>query len=701
MYRNDALPSFRDPWALIRECAAALRPPAKTIVSEWAQQFRRLKNPSGYSGPWKNDKAPYLVEPMNRTLARDVAQVTIVGPSQCGKSEVALNVIGHAVQCRPRDILMLLPTQEMCRDFAERRLKRRLIDPCETVAAELGEDRGDDKALTKSFKSGMMVSVAWPAPSQLASRPVPLVIIDERDRMSDDVGDEGDPVALARNRTKSFGKDGCVLVISSPSRLDSTGIISDFDAGDRRLWAVPCVECDEYFTPGFDHNRRPTLEHLDIPEGCKDPHDAYEQARLACPNCGGLIEYRHQHAMNMRGRWVAQGQWVDTDGQVHGEPPRTRSASYSIHGLVAAFIDWGTVAYNWMVAEQHYERTGDESKLKTFFNTDLGVNYTPRHEGETPVEAHELADRREPDWAMGVVPKGALFLTAAVDTQKNRFEVLVRAWGANYESWLIDRFAIRQLEDGKTDLRPASYPEHWNVLLDRVVQARYPLAEDPEQVMPIATTAIDTGGLDGVWPNAQAFYRKARKAGVPDRQIMLIKGSSNPNAPMLPRPSYELDGKGRIKRGGWKLYNLGVSALKDGEMNRMRREVPGEGYIHLPSDFSDDALAEMTSEHKEGGRWVQDEKRNETFDLLGYTAAGYLRVRPWKVNWDRPPVLLRPEPATPAPDAEDVASEFEQPDGPEAELIEPEPVEPQPEPATRKRRFRRKPPSGGGFVNNW
>src|SRR3546814_10676949 len=47
-------------------------------------------------------------------------------------------------------------------------------------------------------------------------------------------------------------------------------------------------------------------------------------------------------------------------------------------------------------------------------------------------------------YPMKTVPPGVLFLTAFVDVQVDRFEVVVIGWNLQRESWLIDRFPIKQ-----------------------------------------------------------------------------------------------------------------------------------------------------------------------------------------------------------------------------------------------------------------
>jgi phage terminase large subunit GpA-like protein len=82
--------------------------------------------------------------------------------------------------------------------------------------------------------------------------------------------------------------------------------------GTRHHWAWPCAHCSEYFIPRFDCLR--------FPENAT-PMLAARETHLECPHCGGVIEEKHKAAMNARGRYVAPGQSIDSDGNVRGDAP--------------------------------------------------------------------------------------------------------------------------------------------------------------------------------------------------------------------------------------------------------------------------------------------------------------------------------------------------------------------------------------------
>lgn len=638
---REELPDFRSAAELRKRATAALRPPTKISVSQCAQEHRRLNTPGGYTGRWHNELTPFLVAPMDAGSATETSVVALLGPSQFGKTEVILNVLGHTAKYNPGDILVLQPTRVLAQDFSERRIVR-LFKHSPDIRDELGDERSDDKTFQKVFVNGSMVSIAWPTVSQLSSRPVPLVIIDERDRMPDDIGGEGDPVELGLARTKTY-RNGYVLVVCSPSRSNKTGIVAIFNSGSAELWFVKCKHCGEYWSPGFDRDKRtPTLDHLQLPD---DDGLTMEQraagAELSCDRCGGLHSEQDKAALNAGGVYVGAGQTIAADGAVTGELVTRRRRTFWFHGLMSPFARLTDIANTRLVAENYFEETGDESKLKTFYNTDLGVPYISQAAGRALV-SEEIEGRAE-GYKLQEVPTGVRFLTASVDIQGDRFEVMVMGWGERAEGWVIDRFAIRQLDDGRTDIKPAIFEEHWHELIPRVFNRVYPFANDPTKGLRPAVVSIDTGGAKGTTQNAYQFYRHARKARVPMRSIMLVKGANNKRAAALGLPSHERDQNGDKVAGGARFFVLGVHELKATVVNRLRRNLPGPGFIHTPVDLERRYYEEWVAERLEGDEWVRHGP-NETLDLTGYNIAAYLRIRPHRIDFDKAlPDFAKPE----------------------------------------------------------
>lgn len=655
------LPSPADVFAA---AAINLRPPEKVTVAEAAARHRVLDNPGGgYSGPWQNDQAPYLVRPMNCLSDDAYRLVLLMGCAQGGKSEIPLNWLLHTAIYDPADMLWCQVDRDMMRDFSVSRVDK-MVRLAPALAERQLQQQGADNIFSKLFR-GMMARFIWPVPGQFTQRPVPRFVIDDYDNLNegkpDDIGGQGDALTLAQGRQTTFEGREKGYVASTPALGAEHGIEALVRSGTDETYRVPCPGCNGFFALDFD-------KHLDfIREGT--PAEAEQSARVACPHCGMVIEQSHKYEMMIAGVWAGPQQDVTDNGEITGPERDTDIASFSIDGLMG-FASWGRIARLWREAQIDFELTQNEQKLRAFYNVRVGKNYTSQLAGEEPMEADELAGRCE-DWTLGTVPEGVAVLTAAVDVQGNRFEVLVTGWGESSEAWLIDRFAILQLEDGRTRIDPGKRPEHWGVLLDKVIRRRYPLASEPSETMPILTTAIDTGGEAGVSDNAVKFWTTARQEGVPNIAITLVKGGANPRAMLLPPPTY-LDRKpnGEPRKSGPRLYVPNVSELKDMLDARLRREIPGPGYLHFPADFEAEWFEELTAERKENGVWTRVRRRNETLDLYGYneTARRRLCGNRTDINWvpthakpmkfDDAPKPVAPQPQRTHPNMQQPRSSF-------------------------------------------
>ena len=71
--------------------AESIRPPARMLVSEAAEEYRYLREKT-HVGYWDNDIAPYAVEIMDEMESLDFYGVCFVGPARCGKSDIFLPV---------------------------------------------------------------------------------------------------------------------------------------------------------------------------------------------------------------------------------------------------------------------------------------------------------------------------------------------------------------------------------------------------------------------------------------------------------------------------------------------------------------------------------------------------------------------------------------------------------------------------------
>lgn len=645
--------------AMRRDVASLLKPPRRMPVAEAVKQFMRVPIGAGSSLPWEADLTPYMIEPMNCLTRREFDAVVFVGPARTGKTLGLIDGwIVYGIVCDPGDMLVVQMTETKAREHSKTRLSRTFKHSPE-VAKRLSLLRNDNNVHDRIFRDGSFLKIGWPAISIFSSSDYKRVALTDYDRFPEDIDGEGDGFSLASKRTTTFMSAGMTLVESSPGReiTDSkwrrtspheapptTGILSLYNRGDRRRWYWPCPHCGEYFQPA----RENMVGYLEI----ADPVEASEAARLQCPHCAGLIEPEQKRTLNNLGVWLIEGQHIDCDGSITGEPRRSRIASFWMEGPAAAYQTWAQLVYKLLTAEQEFERTGSEEPLKAVINTDWGLPYLPYTGGEQR-KAETLMVRAE-TVKKRTVPDGVRFLVATVDVQggKNRrFVVQVMGYGAYGERWVVDRYNIRQSirpgPDGESlPIDPSAYLEDWDLLRSDVLDKAWQMDSNPAITLPILAMGVDSGGEDGVTGNAYEFWRQCRRDGV-HKRVYLFKGDSQFRSKLITKtfPNNTDRANRRAEAGGSvPLYLLQTNQLKDRINNALSRDTPGANYVHFPDWLGEWFYDELTYEERgSDGKWIKPGKgANEAFDLMVYAQALVILRGYEKINWDRPPPWAQP-----------------------------------------------------------
>lgn len=646
---------FKSVGDIFCELAEMLRPPERLSVSAAAEKYRYVNSPGAYVGPWKNSTVPNMVEPMDTFASRRYNGMVFVGPAQCGKTDsLVINALVYSVLVEPLDLMLVCPTMTAARDFSIRRIDR-LHRHSDEVGAMMLPGADADNKFDKSYRNGLLFTLSWPTPTELAGKPIGRVILTDRDRMPDDVDGDGEPFDLASKRTTTFGSYAMTVAESSPSRPvenprwiaktpheapPTGGIMSLYNRGDRRRWYWPCPECDMFFEGTFDL--------LEIDEKAKGTnYERSQTVRMRCPHCAALIHPDKRGEMQEWGIWLKDGQGIDKLGRVFGPEPRTSIASFWMNGVAAAFTSWSKLYATFLDANDHYERTGSEDALVKFFNTDIGVPYVPKSLYD--VRSPEVIKSRAEDLGERVVPEGVRFLVATVDVQKNMFVVQVHGIlpGTPFDIVLVDRFNIVKSDREDDDceklwVKPATYLQDWDKITELVLKKEYPLADESGRMMSIRFTMCDSGGEDGVTGMAYAYYRALREENM-HRRFVLSKGTGAPEAPRT-RLAYPDSGKKdklNGPRGDVPVLMLHANVIKDMLNGRLDSVEPGKGMIRFPNWLSDKFYSELCAETRTAKGWENlNKERNESWDLLymciGCAISEFLRVE--QIDWSNPPL---------------------------------------------------------------
>lgn len=638
--------------AIRRDVAVMLRPPRRVSVSQAAAENLRVVDGGGNVAPWSADMTPYMVEPMDCLSQRSYDTVVFVGPSRSGKTMSLVDAWQCYVRtCDPGDMIIVQITEDKAREYSKVRLARQFVASPE-MAKRVSPRAHDDNVHDKIFRDGSLLSIKWPSKNTFASSDYRFVALTDYDRLSEDIGKEGDPYSLASKRTQTFLSRGMTLVESSPGVevIDDDwrspdgqphmfppvrGVCDLFNAGDRRRFYWPCDGCGNFYQPSFDNWN-------------------LETATPECPHCGHMPVESDKRRLNGHRLWLPEGCTFSASGKVEGAPRKTRIASFAMEGPAAAYQPWSSLSQKLLAAEQTYELTGSQKPLQAVTNTDWGRPHVRRRLVNAR-SSERLQDRATITEAR-VVPPGVRFLTATVDVQggkDSRFVVQVHGHGIDRERWVVDRFNIKEDRgpDGDkepTRIRPATQPEDWDVLTRDLLSRTYPLAGERDMRMPIMMVGVDTGGEEGVTPQAYSWYRRLIRAAM-SRRVILLKGATHKQQTLVRITHPVSKGKGGGK-GDVPLHILATDELKDQVGAQLDRELPGPNFLHTPAWIDRWWYDELAAEERdENGKWQRRGKRpNEAFDLLAYDLAVLMHLGADKIDWDDPPDWAKPWDSNPA-----------------------------------------------------
>ncbi len=577
-----------------------LRPPPQLTVSQWADQHRVLSTrASSEPGPWRTSRTPYLRDIMDALSAVHPARrVVFMKGAQVGASEGGNCWLGYIMHHVPAPVLAVQPTVELAKRFSRQRIDPLLEEtPAlrERVAPARARDSGNTM-LSKEFPGGILVLTGANSAVGLRSMTARFLFLDEVDAYPGDVEGEGDPIALAEARARTFGWRRKAYLVSTPTIAGRSRIEREYHASDQRRFFLPCPHCQAMQWLRF--------ERLIWTKG--NP----TSAAYHCEDCDAPIGEHHKTAMLAGGEWRATATSQD---------PNTVGFHISALYSPVGWLSWEQIARDWEAAQ------GKPEDLKTFRNTVLGEVW--QEHGEAP-DWERLVERRE-DFAVGSVPSGVLVLTAGVDVQDDRIEVDVWGWAEGYTSWLVDHVVM-----------PGSPRERapWGELA-KLLARDWPRGTGTAGAMRIAKVCVDTGGRDTA--SVYGHLRHLR-----DPRIAPTKGVEGWNRAQPVQGPTLVDAlvNGQKLRRGLKLWTVSVSTWKADLYRRLwlgrgeAAEFP-VGWVHLPRGIEVEWVKQLVGEQLRTVKdrrgftrqeWAKLRERNEALDC-----AVLARAALWLLGADR------------------------------------------------------------------
>jgi len=389
--------------------------------AEWADTYRVLgvDESANRSGRWKTEA--WQAGILEAFADPRLDWVVVLKAAQMGVSELVRCAIGRWACLDPGDTLWVMSTEAAARRSMKKLQAMFRSTPC--LRGLISPRRRDTSLLEMVLSSGMKIVIGWSgSASSLASDPFRRVILDETGLYADRVGKEGNPVRLAEERIKTYGRRGKMILLSKPSHADDM-ICSHFDdCLDRQEFHVPCAACGELQAlqwgavrwPGGDPERAPSSSEDRVRLAAAIEID--QSAWIECRGCQQSIGSIPDAIQSAAAIW-AQPEPDDT---------KTRRRAYHISEL----YHWARSVSD-LVAR--FLRCVKPADKQDFHTGSLGRPYVAER---SHVVAGLFAARAI--WPACQIPSWATSVIATADTQKDHFWFMIRAWGKDSRSRLVD-----------------------------------------------------------------------------------------------------------------------------------------------------------------------------------------------------------------------------------------------------------------------
>lgn len=582
---------------------SAFAVPEPLSLDEWSAKHFYLSAESSYvEQRWQ--AWPFQRAIMACLSNDDIREVDLQKSARVGYTKIILASLGYNAEHKRRNQALWQPTDDDRDEFVKGELEPMLRDVqiMQSVFPSYLARHKDNTLHVKKFLGSMLHLRGGKAAKNYRRISVDVAYLDEVDAFDSDVEKEGDPVTLARKRIEgaTFPK----LVVGSTPKLKGFSLIEGrVDQADKRfIYHIPCPHCDTFHAI--------TWGGKDEPHGFKWDARQPDTVQHLCPHCAALITQGDYLSIWERGRYQSDdgttldhaGVFRDAAGEIVA-PPR-HVAFVDVWTAYSPAASWVDIVREFLAAFEKAQQ-GDMTKMKAFWNTTLGRTW----EGEIDkTDADELKHRAEP-FPLALCPRGCLLLLCGVDTQDNRLEAVVWGFGRGSEMWTIHSqvFFGNPAED-----------QVWQDLEQYLIDARFRHVAGTE--LGIYATGIDSGGH-----HAQAVYEFARKHYA--RRVFALKGrSGNEKHIKDGAGQVDIDWRGRRRKRGVILWQVGTNLAKDLFHGRLQIERPGPGFVHFSNELSDEWYRQITGEVRatrdtqrgSQTRWTPIRKRVEILDCTIY-----------------------------------------------------------------------------------
>lgn len=384
---------------------------AARSVETWARANLIVPDGPRAGEPFRVRKPPWR-EVLAAMASPQLEQVSCLASVQSGKT-AALIASSLFHLAHGRSALFYEPSDKLTRAMARRVTDWGKRSTDEALRAAFSNQR---QTLVREHESGGRIEFLNAGERTAGlSRTARVVVCDELRAFP------GHFLQEITDRMASYGGRGLLVTASSAGLKGECLTSAELAKSDHRRWFLPCPSCGQRHVAQWESVRW---------KGRKSPV-------YITPCCKSELDSRALAAAVNRGEW-----------RVTAKPTVPRTRGYSLSALDGSpFESLATLHRAWTRATEHRKTTGSISEQMAFVQGRLARVWDPQ--GDSGVTPDKVMAHCRADYDPTVLPAGAAVVVVAADTQDDRLEASMFAFGVE---------PVERAEDA-TELRGWDEPE--------------------------------------------------------------------------------------------------------------------------------------------------------------------------------------------------------------------------------------------------
>lgn len=548
-----------------------------------------------YAGQrFRHDFAPYARGIMDAFDKPYVREVIVAGCSQTVKTSAGYACLAAEMWREPSASGLGMPDEKVAKRIIKEKLGPHFLRSPE-LRGLLPDSDKSVQSLGIITRSATLHGMYAGSEASMSSVSMRVLMIDEEDAYADKSS-----VDTMIERTIGYPVDRKIIRVSKPRGNEHQSTIWKALSEDAQVvyqYRAVCPKCGH--AQVMDH------KHIRVPDKMRDPAKIRHQ-KLAYYECQGCGAHWNDYTRNIA---IKNGHWFSEH-----EVSRPETVAFHIPAWISRYVSLSTVAAAWFAAVE----AGTPRAMMKFDN-----DYCAKPHKVVAVEtnksrARKLVDHRLPPL---VVPAEAVALTCGIDMQMTGFWFVVRAWGRQMQSWLVQYGWLNTFADVE----------------ELVFRTRYPVEGRDDVVMPIWRAGTDIGG--GKDKNNEHGWSKTdevkawlyevenyAREGIYPGVVYGVKGASRAQQHTV-QPSSMGGQPGVPAKFQQKvpLYLIDTPEIKD-KIHLVRLSPDSRQPMWLHSQTGEDYFKQIFAEKrvpdgKGGFKWEAKKRDNHLFDCEVYAAA--------------------------------------------------------------------------------